>query len=57
MTHSTLTTEKNKSFSIEETSQAEQIILECRLVDSLQKQVDRYNPKLKNFQLRLEIEW
>jgi hypothetical protein len=56
MTHSTFPNEKDKSFSVEETSQADQIILECRLVDSLQNQVDRYNSKLKNFQLRLEME-
>ncbi|MGC2573012.1 MAG: hypothetical protein WA364_15990 [Candidatus Nitrosopolaris sp.] len=44
------------SFPVEERSEAEQIVLECRVTDYLQQQVDRYNSKLKNFQLRLEME-
>jgi hypothetical protein len=53
MTHSTPHTRKGK----EERTQADQIALECRVTDRLQKEVERSNPQLKNFQLRLEMEW
>ena len=56
MTHGTLPTETDKSFSLEERSQADQLVFECRMVDSLQKEVDRCNSKLKNLQLRLEMD-
>jgi hypothetical protein len=56
MTHGALPNEKDKSFPLEERSNADQIVLECRLVDSLQKRIERCNSKLKNFQLKLEME-
>jgi hypothetical protein len=56
MTHSTLHTEKDKSFPLRERSEADQIVLECRLTDYLKEQVDRCNLHLKNLQFRLEME-
>jgi hypothetical protein len=56
MTHNTLHVTKGKHFPSEERSQVDQIVLECRVTDRLQKQVDRWNRRLKNFQLKLEME-
>ena len=56
MTHNTLHTGKDMFFPLEERSQADQIVLECRVTDYLQEQVERCNSHLKNFQFRLEME-
>jgi hypothetical protein len=54
MTHDTLSTEKDKSFPLEEKSEADQIVLECHVTDYLQEEIDRCNLHyLKNFQLGL----
>jgi hypothetical protein len=41
---------------LEERSEADQITWECKVTDYLQEQVEHFNPTLKNFQLRLEME-
>ena len=56
MSHNTLHIRKDKPFPSEERSHADQIVLECTVTDRLQKQVDRCNRRLKNFQLNLEME-
>ena len=54
MTHTTLLTEKDKSFCLDERIQADQIVLECHVTDCLEEEIDRWNLHyLKNFQLRL----
>jgi hypothetical protein len=57
MTHNTLHSRKGNPYPREERSQADQIAWECWVVDHLEKEVEHFNPTLKNFQLRLEIEW
>jgi hypothetical protein len=42
--------------TLEERSEADQIVWECKVTDYLQEQVDFFNPTLKSFQLRLEME-
>ena len=40
----------------EKSSEVGQILLECKLTDYLQRQLERCNSKFKNFQLRLVME-
>jgi hypothetical protein len=42
--------------TLEERSELDQIDIECKLPDYLQRQVNRCNSHLKSFQLRLEME-
>jgi hypothetical protein len=42
--------------TLEERSEADQIVWECKVTDYLQRQVDLFNPTIKSFQLRLEME-
>lgn len=57
MTHNTLHASRGKSSHQEGGRHQDHIIFECRLVDSLQKQVNRCSSRLKTFELRLEREW
>jgi hypothetical protein len=56
MTHNTPHIRKDKPFPSQGRTSADQIVWECKVVDYLQKETEYFNPTLKNFQLKLEME-
>ena len=55
MTHGTFDTEKDKPFLMER-SGVDRILFESEVTQYLKEEIERCNPLLKSFQLRLEME-